>query len=527
MNPFTIFVLFIFSILIGYRANRLGRNFQIWMVGAMIFTPILAWIALEISGKKEEEKKKLIAKNKPNSELDNEIITPIDIVFESISNKETDLVDNRPSDLYIEETNTHYYKQEDEEKPSKTKETVNTLITNEQILTNEIKAPTSNKWFSKKMFAISINQTQKIIYGISVFLITLIMAYVLAEGIDSKMRISETWGVWIIFILIQAWFQNKLWNSYTTLNFVLYFPNVTRIFHSIKSSTYSHNKKHQTATVSSIIKSDNEKQILPFKKGQDKTTLIIYGLVALMFVLVIIAVVMKKVKPVEITKIVPSSDFSFVAKENEVIKSSEANNTDAKDPVVFNNETVSKLLKEFQDGQVNNYDFEDPSSLGFNFKSTFPESLNFFFKRKSECKAGLELTDSHGNIIKYTIVLNEGPVPDLTGSQLDEKLDAIPNTQIEQIYKLISKNYEMLSSPRKMFIGNFRAIRTDFLLENIDGSKIKYSAIRSYNFYFKGGNGQLSFWLHNNNKTQLKMDFKEYETLFQQIANSSELNIEQ
>ena len=203
MNPFTIFVLFIFSILIGYRANRLGRNFQIWMVGAMIFTPILAWIALEISGKKEEEKKKLIAKNKPNSELDNEIITPIDIVFESISNKETDLVDNRPSDLYIEETNTHYYKQEDEEKPSKTKETVNTLITNEQILTNEIKAPTSNKWFSKKMFAISINQTQKIIYGISVFLITLIMAYVLAEGIDSKMRISETWGVWIIFILIQ------------------------------------------------------------------------------------------------------------------------------------------------------------------------------------------------------------------------------------------------------------------------------------------------------------------------------------
>ena len=56
MNAFTIVLLFIFGLLIGYRADKLGRNFFIWLVCAMIFTPILTWIALEISGKTDEKK---------------------------------------------------------------------------------------------------------------------------------------------------------------------------------------------------------------------------------------------------------------------------------------------------------------------------------------------------------------------------------------------------------------------------------------------------------------------------------------
>lgn len=531
MNPFTIVVLFIFGILIGYRANRLGRDFLIWMICAMIFTPILTWIALEISGKtdekKEEEKKNLIPKNETTAEPDTEVITPSGNDFKFSSTKETDLLESYPTEEYIEEKSTPNDKQEDEEKQSETNETLNNSTANEQVLTNETKAPTYNKWFTKKVFAISTNQTQKVIYGISVFLITLILAYAIAENIDSEMRISQTWGVWIIFILVQAWFQNKLWNSDTTLNLILYFPNVTGLFHSIKSSTISHNIQYQTVPASPIIKTVIENPIQPLKNSQDRTTLVFYGLVALMFVLVIIAFVMKKDTPLETTKIVPSSDLPFVAPENKVIQSSQANITDENEPVAFNNETVSKLVEELQDGRVKTYDFKDPSSLGFKFKSTFPESLKFFVKKTSECKAGLELIDSHANIFKYTIVLNKGPVPDLSGSQLDEQLDAIPNAQIEYIYKPICKNYEMLANPTKMFIGNFRAIRFDLLMENIDRSEIKYSAVRSYNFYFKGGNGQISFWLHNNNKTKLKKDFTEYETLFQQIANRSVLNKEQ
>lgn len=536
MNPFTIIVLFIFGLLIGYRADRLGRNFLIWMICAMIFTPILTWIALEISGKtdekKAEENKNLILKNEPDEEPDTEVVTPSGNVFQFVSRKEGDIEESSPPLESVEKLCSYNEEEEPElnsadENLNLTNESQEHLTVDEKISKTDVVITPKAKWFNKKMFTVPLNQIQKIIYSISSFLIVLVLAYVIAEEVDYELQISHTWGVWIIFILIQAWLQSKLWNSGEAVNFAFYYPNVSTLFSSIKSPNSSQNVKVTKVTKPLVIEPVQEKPILVTKQNRDSTGLLIYGLVGLMFVLVIVAVIMKKDNHVETTKIVPSSDLPFVAPENEVIQSSEANTTDVNEPVSFDNETVSKLFKELQDGRVKTYDFKDPSSLGFKFKSTFPESLKFFVKKTAECKAGAELLDAHGNTLKYTIVLNEGPIPYLSSSQLDEALDATPNTQIEAIYKSISKSYEILNSGTKMFIGNYRAICFDLLMDNIAESEIKYSAVRSYNFYFKGGIGQLSFWLHNNNRSQLKKDFLEYETLFQEIANRSTLNKEQ
>jgi hypothetical protein len=372
-----------------------------------------------------------------------------------------------------------------------------------------------SKWFDKKIFTFSLNQTQKIICGISTFLIVLVLAYAIAEEIDSDLQISNTWGIWIIFILIQAWFQNKLWNSNDSLNFALLFPNVSHLFNSIKPSSNSRN-----------IKPVTERPTQHIKKKHDITILLIYALTALM-VIMIIAVVIKKNKSTQHNSISTLKSEGEQPQTNEVNENSEATITIVNTPITFENETVSNLLKELENGQVKTYEFNDPSSLGFKFKSTFPESLKFFIKKTKECKAGTEIIDAHGNTLRYTIVLNEGAIPNLTSSQLDKVLDATLNTQIKEIYKSNFKSYEIINSGTKMFIGNYKAICSDLLLDNIAGSDIKYSAVRSYNFYFAGGTGQLSFWLHNNNRSQLKKDFLEYEALFQEIANRSTLNKEQ
>lgn len=242
--------------------------------------------------------------------------------------------------------------------------------------------------------------------------------------------------------------------------------------------------------------------------------------------MIIVAVVIRKNTPTESNS---SSTFKNASEQTQMSEFPENNEptTTVYTSATFDNETVSTLLKELEDGRVKTYDFKDPLSLGFKFKSTFPESFKFFVKRDANCQVGIELHDSNGNLLVYSIELNENHIFDAySSSQLDDVLDETLNFQIENLYKKTSKNYEILDEGRKMLIGNFRAKYFDILLEHRTDSKIKYSAIRSYIFYFKGGNGQLNFCLRNNNKIQLKKDFSEYEILFQQIANRSEFNKE-
>lgn len=127
MSGFTVIVLFIFGLMIGARADRLGRNFLIWMICAMIFTPLLTWIALEISGKtdeKKEEENNLIPKHEPiveqpTSENDNE----------KPSSEEQDSVNS----IYADETNYQEDKTLNEEIEI-VKRTINRSITKQQAL---------------------------------------------------------------------------------------------------------------------------------------------------------------------------------------------------------------------------------------------------------------------------------------------------------------------------------------------------------------------------------------------------------
>jgi hypothetical protein len=264
------------------------------------------------------------------------------------------------------------------------------------------------------------------------------------------------------------------------------------------------------------------------KPKKDINTLLIYGLSALFLIMIIIAIATRKNTQTENNSPSILKSESEQPQTNDVHENSEATTHIVNTPLTFDNETVSKLLMELEDGQVKTYEFNDPASLGFKFKSTFPESFKYFAKKTTTCQAGVQLHDSKGNTLVYSIELNEGhSFDDRSSSQLDEVLDGTLNFQIENIYKRTNKSYEILDEGSKMLIGNFRAKYFEIFLEHSGDSEIKYSAIRSYIFYFKGGNGQLNFCLRNNNKTQLKKDFSEYETLFQQIANGSELNKEQ
>ena len=264
------------------------------------------------------------------------------------------------------------------------------------------------------------------------------------------------------------------------------------------------------------------------KTKKDITIILIYGLLALVLIMTIVAIATRNNKLTKNEGTSTSKSINGQTQTIEVPENVEATTTAVIKPQTFDNETVSNLLKELENGQVKTYDFKDPSALGFKFKSTFPESLKYFVKKDTKCQAGLELHDCNSNLLVYSIELNEGHSLDNYSSvQLDEVLDATLNFQIENIFKKVNKNCEILNEGSKLRIGNIRAKYFDIFVEHLKSSEIKYSAIRSYIFYFKGGNGQINFCLRNNNRTQLKKDFVEYETLFQQIANRSELNKDQ
>lgn len=79
-----------------------------------------------------------------------------------------------------------------------------------------------------------LNSVQRFIFSIAAFLVCLVLALVFADGLSNgKMSINDTWGVWLIFILFQAWFQIKVWgNVDENTSYELTFPN--KILDSVK-----------------------------------------------------------------------------------------------------------------------------------------------------------------------------------------------------------------------------------------------------------------------------------------------------
>ncbi len=68
---------------------------------------------------------------------------------------------------------------------------------------------TSSEKISSRSFS------NQIILSISFALITAILTYKLGQSLyhEDSLNLNDTWFIWILFILIQAWVQTKIWKS--------------------------------------------------------------------------------------------------------------------------------------------------------------------------------------------------------------------------------------------------------------------------------------------------------------------------
>lgn len=74
----------------------------------------------------------------------------------------------------------------------------------------------------KKIFTKQLGLREKIIVSVSFLLSVLIICLALADdagGYGEKLTIKDTWGIWLAFIGIQAWIQNKIWSERFQLTF--------------------------------------------------------------------------------------------------------------------------------------------------------------------------------------------------------------------------------------------------------------------------------------------------------------------
>ena len=81
-----------------------------------------------------------------------------------------------------------------------------------------------------------LNSVQRFIFSLAAFLVCLVLAIVFADGVSGgEMNIKDTWGVWLAFILFQAWFQIKVWEKLDEYNFYeIKFP--AKIFYHFKKN---------------------------------------------------------------------------------------------------------------------------------------------------------------------------------------------------------------------------------------------------------------------------------------------------
>jgi hypothetical protein len=81
-----------------------------------------------------------------------------------------------------------------------------------------------------------LTTSQKIILSLSSFGILAIISYVIAEKIDYRVKITETWFVWVLFIIIESWLQSKLWNDELQMKVKLPQPKWNQIKHSLQKN---------------------------------------------------------------------------------------------------------------------------------------------------------------------------------------------------------------------------------------------------------------------------------------------------
>ncbi len=90
--------------------------------------------------------------------------------------------------------------------------TPNETESNSETIDESKKEQKSDRWNTWK-FEKTLTNSQKVIFSLSVFAVLLVISFAMAESFDEEMKMSETWFIWVGFIVSQAWLQNKFWNS--------------------------------------------------------------------------------------------------------------------------------------------------------------------------------------------------------------------------------------------------------------------------------------------------------------------------
>lgn len=516
------------------KITDINENTQFQLNGPVLFYHSIIWlfdsaIAFGIASLFFRRKKNVENQTKSTTHDHSELTDDEDEVNDE-ENPETDSqieIGEEYSNLEIRNKNTITEENKDNEEHKRLDDNIANQI-EENELNNQIEIDNDEekqrKMFSRFSLEVQLNQNQKTIYSIASFLITLILTYVLAASFyNDGVELKKTWFFWVIFILFQVWIQNIIWNATSKAIITLYYPNKNSVIDRVKRMF--ENKKNTTKQTQSEINTDKSTNTVTSNKeivNTKKANYIIMGLIATLALLIIISIFInynKKVSGINDTALI---DTDIPNAPDKTLENTNPRKLMIKSSLVFDNKTVEKLLTELDANRLKTYIYNDPLSLGFKFKSSYPESMNVFLAKSTECKAGAELIDENGNTLKYTIVLNQAAIPQLSSSQLEDILDETPKRQLEGAFKLMCKSYQV-GTIEKTNLGNNRVIFFDVFMDNEDDNEVKYTACRSYYFYYKGGIGCLGFFLHNNNKQLLKKDFDEYKVVFSNIAERTEL----
>ncbi len=115
-------------------------------------------------------------------------------------------------------------------------------------------APASGAFNQKEIsFLQNLSLPQKIIWCAAAFGITFIIFWVLAEAIDGHVRLQKTWIVWIGFLIVQTWVQNKIWSQNPAIKLYLIYPSTFFFSNALNSSAKQKRIKHVERIIIGIL----------------------------------------------------------------------------------------------------------------------------------------------------------------------------------------------------------------------------------------------------------------------------------
>ena len=215
MSGVTLILAIVWAFFVGMRADKLGRNFAGWLLLSFLISPLLSWIVLEMFGESDELKNK----NKVSTTLGEEKSIEnetLEIISENVPFTESVYSNSEPEKL-IEEPQLENIKSE--------------TVIYEEIKNTPTSAKVGDPVFEKRKISFfeNLQTPQKVIYSISTVAISFVVCYAFAQSLDYNLRMKETWFVWVIFIAVQTWLQNKFWSSNTPVTINYKQPQLSRI----------------------------------------------------------------------------------------------------------------------------------------------------------------------------------------------------------------------------------------------------------------------------------------------------------